>query len=397
MPEGRDRALANRFATVALRRHGQISAILSKLLQKGVPARAGILEAVLRIGIAQLLYIDAIPAHSALNLAVESARADKRAGRFDRLVNGVLRAVQRDSETYKALPESLLLPDWLQDKWADAYGPDALKAFAAALCEGASLDVTLKAPDPDRAEALGGTPVMGTTLRIARRDVTIPDLPGYADGHWWVQDAAAAIPARLAGAKPGMAVLDLCAAPGGKTAQLAAAGADVTALDIDAVRTERLAENLERLGLSAQIVVADALAYAPEKKFDAVLLDAPCSATGTFRRHPDVLVTRDPGGIKGRVALQRQLIAHALTLLAPGGTLIYCVCSLEPEEGEDQIAWALAAHPGLAIDRVDPAELSDWAAPIRADGTVRTHPGLAVPGDASGTLDGFFIARLTTA
>ncbi|MCD7058305.1 RsmB/NOP family class I SAM-dependent RNA methyltransferase [Pelagibacterium xiamenense] len=397
LPDPRDRALANRLATTALRRHGQITAVLETLLKKGVPARAGILEAVLRIGVAQLLYLDAIPAHSAIHLAVESARADKRAGRFDKLVNGALRTLQRDAETFGALPDALLLPGWLKARWQKAYGAAALEAFVHALLEGAPLDLTLKSAGPALLEALGAAPVLGTTIRVETRDAAVADLPGYAEGQWWVQDAAAAIPARLIDARPGMRVLDLCAAPGGKTAQLAAAGAAVTALDIDAARTDRLAQNLARLDLSAEIVVADALTYAPGETFDAILLDAPCSATGTFRRHPDVLLSRDQQGVNGRVALQRDLIAHALTLLAPGGTLIYCVCSLEPEEGEDQAAWALKTHSGLTLAPVAPAELDGWASPIRPDGTVRTHPGLAVPGPAGGTLDGFFIARFTAA
>ncbi|WP_404401183.1 RsmB/NOP family class I SAM-dependent RNA methyltransferase [Pelagibacterium halotolerans] len=397
LPDPRDRALANRLATTALRRHGHITAILDTLLKKGVPARAGILEAVLRIAIAQLFYIDAVPAHSAIHLAVESARADKRAGRFDKLVNGALRTLQREAETFRTLPETELFPDWLAGKWRKAYGDEALYAFANALLAGAPLDLTLKTLDPALVEALGATPVLGTTVRIETRDAAVADLPGFAEGQWWVQDAAAAIPARLIGAGPGMRVLDLCAAPGGKTAQLAAAGADVTALDIDAARAGRLAQNLERLNLKAETVVADALTYAPGRSFDAILLDAPCSATGTFRRHPDVLVNRGPEGIKDRVALQRDLIARALTLLAPGGTLIYCVCSLEPEEGEDQVKWVLTSHPGLTLAPVSPAELDGWTTPIREDGTVRTHPGLAAPGTAAGTLDGFFIARFTIA
>src|SRR5690606_24191548 len=202
-------------------------------------------------------------------------------------------------------------------------------AFAERLIETPPLDLTLKAPDEDLTASLGGEPVLGASVRLASREASVADLPGFAQGKWWVQDVSASVPARLLGVKPGDKVLDLCAAPGGKTAQLAAAGAEVTALDISAERMERVAANLDRLGLAAELVVGDALDYRPGPVFDAVLLDAPCSATGTFRRHPEVLWHRDEKGIAERVALQRKMLAHAAGLVKPGGRLVYCVCSLE--------------------------------------------------------------------
>lgn len=393
LQEGRDRALANRMVTVALRRHGQISEILNRALSKGVPQRAGILEAVLRLGIAQLLFIDGIAAHSAIHLAVEAARADKRAGRFDKLVNGVLRSVQRDAAALSALPAALLVPDWLQARWRTAYGDAAFERFTDLLTETPPLDLTLKSADPALVETLGAQPLVGDTVRLAERDAAVSDLAGFAEGKWWVQDVAAAIPARLLGVQASEKVLDLCAAPGGKAAQLAAAGGTVTALDLSAERMERVTANFERLQLDAEMVVADALDYAPGPIFDAVLLDAPCSATGTFRRHPEVLWHRDEKGIAGRVALQQQMLAHAQSLLKPGGRLVYCVCSLEPEEGESHLIWAAEALKDLDFDPVTTQELDGWSAPITADGALRLTPALDLPGAVDGGLDGFFAAR----
>lgn len=390
--DSRDRALANRLVTIALRRHGQITAVLDTVLPKGVPQRAGILEAVLRVGVAQLLYIEDIPAHSAIHLSVEAARADKRAGRFDKLVNGALRSVQRGSADFLAMGDTQLIPDWLAREWTSAYGAEAVSAFARQLVTSPPLDLTLKSLDGALVDALGATPLIGTSVRVSERDVPIAQLPGFAEGHWWVQDVSAALPARLLDVQSGEAVLDLCAAPGGKTAQLAVAGARVTALDISADRMERVSENLTRLGLEAELVVGDALSYAPREKFDAILLDAPCSATGTFRRHPEVLWHRNEKGIAERVALQRKMFAHAAGLLKPGGRMVYCVCSLERKEGEAQVEWAAKAHPELALKPIGAEELDGWASPANADGTLRITPALGLPGGVDGGLDGFFIA-----
>ncbi|SDG20537.1 RsmB/NOP family class I SAM-dependent RNA methyltransferase [Pelagibacterium luteolum] len=391
--DSRDRALANRLVTIALRRHGQISEVLGSVLSKGVPQRAGILEAVLRVGVAQLLYIEDIPAHSAIHLSVEAARADKRAGRFDKLVNGALRSVQRGAAEFLAMPDTALIPDWLAREWTASYGAEAVGAFAGQLVSSPPLDLTLKAEDGALIDALGATPLIGTSVRVSEREVPIAQLPGFAEGQWWVQDVAAAIPARLLDVQAGEAVLDLCAAPGGKTAQLAAAGARVTALDISAERMERVSENLSRLGLEAELVVGDALSYAPREAFDAILLDAPCSATGTFRRHPEVLWHRDEKGIGERVALQRKMFSHAASLLKPGGRMVYCVCSLERKEGEAQVEWAAKTHPELTLKPIGAEDIGGWAAATNADGTLRLTPALTLPGAVEGGLDGFFIAR----
>lgn len=395
--DSRDRALANRLVTLALRRHGHIAIILDKVLAKGVPQRSGILEAVLHLGIAQLLFADDIADHPALHLSVEAARRDRRAGRFDRLVNGALRTVQREADRWGALDPQLLFPDWLGSRWRAQYGAAAVTRFAEALLAGAPLDLTFRKDDPDLAGQLGATALAGQSARLLARDAAVADLPGFAEGKWWVQDFAASLPARLFDVRPGERVLDLCAAPGGKTAQLAAMGAEVTALDIAPERMVRVSENLQRLGLGAEIVVADALDYAPPETFDAILLDAPCSATGTFRRHPEVVFSRGEKDIAGRVRLQRSLIEKAATLLKPGGRLVYAVCSLEAEEGEDQIGWIKEALPGLALEPVTPALCGGWGEAVTPQGTLRTHPALKLPGGVEGSMDGFFAMRLRLA
>jgi 16S rRNA (cytosine967-C5)-methyltransferase len=394
--EGRDRALANRLVTTALRRHGQINLMLAKYLDRGVPKKSGPLEAILRLSLAHLVFLPELGDHSAIFLAVEAARKDTRSQPFAKLMNAVLRRAQGEAHQLRHLPHQALFPETLGPLWRDTYGEDAIEDFAVALVEGAPLDLTLKDNDPALIEALGANPILADTVRVETRDRPVEALPGYAEGRWWVQDAAAAIPARLIGRDAGARVLDLCAAPGGKTAQLAKAGYTVTALDSDAERMKRLGENLGRLGYTADLVTADALEWQPAEPFDAILLDAPCSATGTFRRHPEVIWHRSVADIAGRAAIQKRFITRALGWLKPGGTLVYCVCSLEPQEGEGHLTW-LSGRDDVVIDPILPSELPGLEAAIRSDGTVRTHPGLPVParqsGD-SGTLDGFFVARL---
>jgi 16S rRNA (cytosine967-C5)-methyltransferase len=390
--DGRDRALANRLVTTALRRHGQINLMLAKYLDRGIPKKSGPLEAILRLSLAHLVFLPELGDHSAIFLAVEAARKDTRSQPFGKLVNAVLRRAQGEAHQLRHLPHQALFPDTLGPLWRDTYGDDAIEDFAEALVEGAPLDLTLRDNDPALVEALGATPVLGDTVRIETRDRPVEALPGYAEGRWWVQDAAAAIPARLIDLPAGSRVLDLCAAPGGKTAQLIKAGYAVTALDSDADRMARLGDNLSRLGYSAERVVADALEWEPAEKFDAILLDAPCSATGTFRRHPEVIWHRSVADIAGRAAIQRKFITRSLGWLRPGGVLVYCVCSLEPQEGEAHLEW-LSARDDVALNRIEPSEIPSLAGALRDDGTVRTRPGLRLPGD-SGTLDGFFVARL---
>jgi 16S rRNA (cytosine967-C5)-methyltransferase len=333
--DSRDRALANRLVTTALRYHGPLSRVIASLLAKGLPKKAGLFEPVLRISLAQLYFLPDLGPYSALFLAAEAMRADPKSQHLTKLINAVLREAQRRDPPM--MDAATLFPPTLSDTWRAAYGETVLAGFGRALLEGAPLDLTLKG---DNKPSPGDVPVLADTVRLNERDRAVADLPGYSEGHFWVQDAAAAIPARLIHCEPGARVLDLGAAPGGKTAQLIKAGYAVTALDRDPERMTRLAANLERLRYTAELVTADALDYAPATPFDAILLDAPCSATGTFRRHPEVVWHRNPADVAGRVAVQRRLVSASVKLLKAGGTLVYCVCSLEPEEGEQQAAWA---------------------------------------------------------
>jgi 16S rRNA (cytosine967-C5)-methyltransferase len=391
--DGRDRALANRLVTTALRHHGHLNAIMGHLLDRGKPKSSGSFEAHLRIGLAQLLYLPEIGDHSAIDLAVEALKHDSKASRFGSLMNAALRRAQREAADLRVAPVEMLLPRELQKKWLKAYGQETIVSATDNLLAGAALDLTLRDDDPALIEALGARRIMADTVRIDERESPVAGLPGYAEGRWWVQDLAAAIPARLLNIPAGSRVADLCAAPGGKTAQLIKAGHRVTALDSSATRLVRLNENLARLGYSAEIIEADAATWRPEQGFDGILLDAPCSATGTFRRHPEVLWHRGADRIQGRVALQRTLISNAISCLNPGGVLIYCVCSLERAEGEEQVGWMREAHPEVTLEPISTSELPGLPGAVAADGTVRTHPGIAVPGDKQGSLDGFFIAR----
>lgn len=392
LADSRDRALANRLITTALRRHGQIDIMLADLLDKGMPAKSGTFEAVLRLSLAQLVFLPDLGAHSALFLAVEAVKRDNKARHLAGLMNAVLRKAQSNSARYGLMDDTDLLPEAVRARWSALYGPDAVERFARALIEGAPLDITLRDDDPALIEALGAVPLISDSVRVDARDRPVDALPGYDEGRWWIQDAAAAIPARLLATAPGGRVLDLCAAPGGKTAQLLKYGYAVTALDNDSARIERLRTNMRRLGYDPAIVSADAGNYAPRQSFDGVLLDAPCSATGTFRRHPEVLWHRSNADVRGRAHLQQAMLTNAFRCLAVGGSLIYCVCSLEREEGEDQVDWALSALPGMELHPVTAAELPGLEGAVTPRGLVRTHPAM-LPGGHDGGMDGFFVAR----
>lgn len=392
LPDGRDRSLANRLINTALRRHGQIDVMLAELLDKGMPGKSGTFEAVLRLSLAQLVFLPDIGAHSALFLAVEASKRDQKSRHLSGLMNAVLRRAQANSARYGLLDDSLLFPVALREKWEAAYGVDAVAAFADGLIDGAPLDLTLKDEDPDLIAALGAEKLIGDSVRVETRDRPVDALPFFDEGRWWVQDVSSALPARLLAAKAGGKVLDLCAAPGGKTAQLVKAGYQVTALDSDGSRLERLNANMARLGYAPEVVQADAIGYAPAEAFDGILIDAPCSATGTFRRHPEVLWHRSAADIAGRVKLQQAIFANAFKALAPGGSLVYCVCSLEPEEGEALVDWALKTHGDLELHPVAPAELPGLEAAVTSGGFVRTLPSMA-PAGVAGGMDGFFVAR----
>lgn len=394
----RDRALMRRLTATVLRRLGTLRHLLGGFLEKGFPADAPRTETILLIGAAQILWLE-VPDHAAVDLSVRLAQADRRAARYAGLVNAVLRRVAQSRTTVLAEQAARDTPDWLLKRWSKSYGAEVAHAIAEANGHEPALDLTVKQDAESWAEHLRGRVLpTGTVRTIAHGAISL--LPGFSEGAWWVQDAAASLPARLLGDVRGLAIADLCAAPGGKTAQLAFAGARVTAVDRSAVRLARLRENLTRLSLQAETVTADALEWQPGSSnggpFDAVLLDAPCSSTGTIRRHPDVPWLKNEADLAGLTSLQQRLLDRAIDLLKPGATLVYCVCSLEPEEGEHQIAALLARNPNVARRPVAAQDVFGHAEFVTAAGDLRTLPQhLPDPDPRWGGLDGFFAARLT--
>lgn len=391
--EPRERALANKLVTVALRRRGHIAHIAETLLERGLPKRSGLFTPLLYLGLAELLFLPDRDDHAVLFTTVEILKTDRRGARHAKLLNAVLRTAQRRAPEFAQLPAPLLFPHWLNQKWSRVYGPQHLVHFAQALTVAPPLDLSLKSgTNPDEI-GLEGTRLAPRVLRLSERDRPVDALPGYAEGAWWVQDFAATLAARLIGQEAGAEVLDMCAAPGGKTAQLCDFGYRTTALDADSARLDRLKSNLDRLGLRCTTETGQGESFGNDGQFDAVLLDAPCTATGTFRRHPEILFARQPADIADRSQLQKKLLANAERILRPGGTLVYCTCSLEPEEGEAQAEWALKHLKSLQLEPVTADELDGFSAPVTSQGFVRTHPGLPAPHNGAGTMDGFFVAR----
>lgn len=385
--DGRDRAFARAIVSATLRRLGGIDAVLAAFLARPLPETAYLGRALLRTGAAQILALDT-PAHAAVSETVALANADRKAAGFAKLMNAVLRKVANEGKTlFAAQPPGADLPAWLYTRWRAAYG-DRAAAIARTLRAEPPTDLSAANDAAGWAAKLGAALLPTGAIRLPADAPPIDKLPGYADGAWWVQDAAAAIPATLLGDVRDLEVLDLCAAPGGKTMQLAAAGARVTALDKDSTRLERLKHNLRRTNLAAETICADVLAWSPEKTFDAVLLDAPCTATGTLRRHPDVAWRRRPGDVRKIAATQSQLLRRAGDLVKPGGRLVYAVCSLEPEEGPAIAAAALAS--GLwSREALGSADVPE--AFVTPDGDLRTTPA---DWPDLGGVDGFFAARL---
>jgi 16S rRNA (cytosine967-C5)-methyltransferase len=391
----RDRALVRALVAVVLRRLGTLRHLLSPMLERGLPPQAPLVETALLLGAAQILFLQ-VPDHAAVDLAVRLVQADRHAARFASLVNAVLRRVGREGAAQLATldPIALDTPPWLLARWSASYGEPTARAIAEANSHEPALDLTIKS-DPDGwAERLGGRVLpTGTVRMIARGPVTA--LPGFAEGAWWVQDAAAALPVRLFGELSGKRVADLCAAPGGKTAQLAAGGALVTAVDRSAARLGRVADNLKRLSLTAELVNADAATWTGEQQFDAVLLDAPCSSTGAIRRHPDVPWLKRESDIETLARVQARLLERALSLTRSGGTLIYCTCSLEPEENEHIVAALLAREPGVRRVPITAHEVFGQSAFISAEGDLRTLPCHLPDADTRlAGVDGFYAARL---
>jgi 16S rRNA (cytosine967-C5)-methyltransferase len=384
---GAERAEARGLADLTLRRLGQVDDLLARFVERPPPGTG---RQILRLMATELLFAGT-PPHAAVDLAVRLARGGKGKARLAGLVNAVGRRLARDGAAIVSGQDApaLAMPGWLAGALARDWGAEAARAIAGAHLEPAPHDLTLRAPgDADAlAVELGGRVLPTGTVRLEARP-QITALPGYAAGAWWVQDAAAALPARLIPAPAGKRVLDLCAAPGGKTMQLAAAGARVTALDISEPRMERLRENLGRTGLAAETVTADALEWEAGAAFDSVLLDAPCTATGTIRRHPDLPHRTDGSALAALAALQARLLDRAWGWLAPGGVLVFCTCSLLRAEGEAQADAFLVRVPDAAAF---PVTTEEGVPPeFVADGRLRTLPD---QWGAFGGLDGFFAAR----
>ncbi len=377
----RDRGFAHALTLATLRHLGPIDRALEARLAKPPPEAV---RNILRLGAAQVFALGA-PAYAAVSASVDLAASGRETRPFKGLVNAVLRALTR--EPPDLADAEAFAPAWLFARWQAAFGADEARAMAGQIAAEPATDLTPRnpaaiPPDDLKAEVLPG----GTWRTSLRGDVAT--WPGFEVGAWWVQDASAAVPGRLFDLGPGKTALDLCAAPGGKTLQLAATGASVVAVDRSAARLKRVEENLARMGLAAESVAADAGDWADARTFDAVLLDAPCSATGTFRRNPDVLWAARPGDVAALAAVQAKLLDSAAGRVKPGGRLVYCVCSLEPEEGEAQVAGFLARHPAFALDPIAAGEGGAPPASRKPDGSLRI-----LPHHREGGTDGFFVAR----
>ncbi len=386
----RDRAFARLLTATVLRRLGQIDALIDDCLERPLRGETAPAHDLLRLGLAQLLFLGT-PAHAAVHDTVGLATA-RRVPRQRGLVNAVLRRLADRGPALVAAQDAARLdtPDWLWRSWTAAYGEATARAIATAHLAEPPLDITVKGNAKGWAARLQARLLPTGALRRQAGGL-VTDLPGYADGEWWVQDAAAALPVRLMGDVRGKTVIDLCAAPGGKTAQLAAGGASVIAVDRSARRLERLAQNMRRLRLAVTTVTADATTWAPPAPADAVLIDAPCSATGAIRRHPDVARIKTPAEVARMAALQDRLLAAAPRMLKPGGILVFCTCSLEPEEGPERIAGMLATGAAFSRRPVRAAEIGGLEDCLTADGDLRTLPCHL---GAQGGLDGFYAARL---
>jgi 16S rRNA (cytosine967-C5)-methyltransferase len=393
----RDRALMRRLVATILRRLGTLGHLLSRLLDRGIPTDAPRAQSALLIGAAQILWMD-VPDHAAVDLSVRLVQSDRRAAKYAGLVNAVLRRCAREGQPLidEVKSQNLDIPPWLLARWIGAYGETTARQMALAIGYEPSLDITVKSDAAQWASRLHGEALpTGSVRTLLQGSVTM--LPGFTEGQWWVQDAAAALPVRLFGDVGGKTIVDLCAAPGGKTAQLAQAGARVTAVDRSPARMARLRDNLVRLSLRADEVVTDAAEWLGQGNggFDGVLVDAPCTSTGTIRRHPDVAWLRQEADIAALAALQKRLLQRAVALLKPGGTLVYCTCSLEPEEGEQAIASLLATESGVRRVPVEAGEVAGLSEIVTADGDLRTLPCHLPHADPRlGGLDGFYAARL---
>ena len=394
----RDRALMRRLVATILRRLGTLGHLLSKLLDRGIPTDAPRTQSALLIGAAQILWMD-VPDHAAVDLSVRLVQSDRRAAKYAGLVNAVLRRCAREGQPLidEVKSKNLDIAPWLLARWSTHYGEATARDIANAIGQEPSLDLTVKSDAAQWATRLHGEVLPTESVRtLLQGSVTM--LPGFSDGQWWVQDAAAALPARLFGDIAGKRIVDLCAAPGGKTAQLVHAGAEVTAVDRSPARMARLRDNLARLSLEAEMTVADGVEWLSQNHhegFDGILIDAPCTSTGTIRRHPDIGWLRQESDIAPLVASQKRLLQRSIAALKPGGMLVYCTCSLEPEEGEQPIANLLKSEMDLQRVPIDASEVAGLSETVTAEGDLRTLPcHLPHQDPRLGGLDGFYAARL---
>jgi 16S rRNA (cytosine967-C5)-methyltransferase len=385
-----DRALVRAILNSCLRQLTRIDAIFDRFLDKPLPDGARNLRHILSVAAAQILFLD-VPDHSAVDLAVEQARRDPRSARFANLVNALLRRLGREKDAVLAEVSAAVpvFPAWFQQRLETVYGVDAARAIGDMCLTPAPVDLTVKSDPAAWAGKLGGTVLPTGSVRLPEFGGSVTELAGFTEGEWWVQDAAATIPAKLFGDLKGKSVADLCAAPGGKTAQLILLGGDVTAVEQSASRMKRLKSNLVRLGMQAEFLQSKLEDLPSEPRFDAILLDAPCSSTGTIRRHPDVFWTKDMTDVEKLAGVQSRLLRHAFGLLKPGGTLVFSNCSLDPLEGEALVESFLADTSQAA--RI-PVLREDWPGleeAIDTRGDVRTTPAML------GGMDGFYAAVLT--
>ncbi|WP_144752402.1 MULTISPECIES: RsmB/NOP family class I SAM-dependent RNA methyltransferase [Bartonella] len=395
----RDRLLCRAILTTSLRHRGSIAEALSRFLARPLPSQALSLQHLLHISVAQILYLD-IPDHAAIDLAVRAAKLDPRMRRFSGVVNALLRNVAREAASLRQqIPTIEGVPVWFGELLVSAYGIEKARQIIEIQSVEPPLDLSVKSDCIGWAEKLGGVVLPNGSVRLNRLVCSVSDLPGYREGAWWVQDFAAALPACLLGELRGKNVADLCASPGGKTAQLALQGAEVTAIELSANRVKRLKENMERLHFSIHTWQGDVRNFHPKQLFDAVLLDAPCSSTGTIRRHPDILWTKSMDDVVKLAALQYDLLIAAIALVKAGGRIVFSNCSLAREEGEDLIEKILSTRNDIVLDPIDSEEMGALAH-LLGEGMLRTTPAdfCHKNFDAEKTaflgMDGFFAARL---
>jgi 16S rRNA (cytosine967-C5)-methyltransferase len=397
LDNARDRALALAIVKSALRFRGTITHLIFSMLEHPLPDNAKNVRHILHVAVAQIMLLR-VPESAAVNLAVEAATLDPQAKRYANLVNALLRRLVREGDAAfeAAKAKSVEAPEWLFQMLCDDYGEHSAREILAVNRSEAPLDFTVKANADSWASKLGGIAINENTVRVAHGQTPVPELEGFSDGAWWVQDAAAALPVKLFGDVSGLHILDMCAAPGGKTAQLAHSGANVTALDVSKNRLKRVAENMQRLQLKAEIIVGDARKHTPETLYDGVLIDAPCTSTGTLRRHPDVAWTKTPDDVVQLARIQFELLDAAMRVTKPGGLIVYANCSLLKAEGEFLVKRWMKGRNDVAVERVTLERDGKLSAHSDHDGFLRTtalsfsQENLALSG-----MDGFFAARLS--